>query len=582
LRYLHVLLSCLLSGTLLLPPQVQEFSRILLDNLDSTVQKHNTSLMDLSAALPVEQRAQPMAPITRVFEGVQEMYIECTKVSYASTRSEAFLDLSLNVKHMKTLQKSLDDYVAEERMEGDNKYRANDAARGINHGLQDARKGIRFLRFPPVLQLQLKRFERTMTGDLQKLHDRFEYPAVLDLTHMEFGEQSPSSAAASSAAAASGSPASHSRIRQPTNPADPAIYHLHSVLVHKGSMGGGHYYAFVRPFLEQGSSGPAALASYTSAPWFKFDDETVSLCADASEALDRNFGGESQEEVRVLGKMIKKTGFFSWASAYMLVYIRQSVVQQRGFYDPQSASPQISQQHDSANGLQPLDTGARSSTAAAAAALSALTTLSPSNDADRMDDDGSERKQSDVCEVDGDVHMDQSATAASALSSVSVSPPAAACRVFTSDPVDVSAFICELQPVDVPLPPHISSGLDEARKVRAAREAEEKRKALELPVDVLFERDIIWQGWKGEMEAGTGGVAGLGFTVAPAVDLARPAAMPLRSFLFNQPTRSHTFLKTDTLASIRPLLAAECGLPAERLQFWRVFRKPDELAHGAF
>lgn len=38
-------------------------------------------------------------------------------------------------------------------MDGENKYRAE------NFGLQDARKGSRFLKFPSVLQLQLKRFE---------------------------------------------------------------------------------------------------------------------------------------------------------------------------------------------------------------------------------------------------------------------------------------------------------------------------------------------------------------------------------------------------------------------------------------
>ena len=40
-----------------------------------------------------------------------------------------------------------------EKMEGDNQYRAE------QHGKQDAVKGTRFLSFPDVLQLQLKRFE---------------------------------------------------------------------------------------------------------------------------------------------------------------------------------------------------------------------------------------------------------------------------------------------------------------------------------------------------------------------------------------------------------------------------------------
>jgi ubiquitin carboxyl-terminal hydrolase 7 len=120
---------------------VQEFSRVLLDNLDET----------LSKCVPKQ------APLTSLFEGQQQMYIECVNVSYASTRVESFLDLSLNVRNSLTLERSFREYVAVERMEGVNQYRAKDAAKGIDFGMQDARKGIRFLKFPQVLQLQLKR-----------------------------------------------------------------------------------------------------------------------------------------------------------------------------------------------------------------------------------------------------------------------------------------------------------------------------------------------------------------------------------------------------------------------------------------
>jgi ubiquitin carboxyl-terminal hydrolase 7 len=54
---------------------------------------------------------------------------------------------------MKNLRESFQDYVAEETLDGENKYQAEE------FGLQDAKKGISFLSFPPVLHLQLKRFE---------------------------------------------------------------------------------------------------------------------------------------------------------------------------------------------------------------------------------------------------------------------------------------------------------------------------------------------------------------------------------------------------------------------------------------
>ena len=55
----------------------------------------------------------------------------------------------LNVKGMKDLEASFSDYVAVETLDGDNKYMAE------GHGLQDAKKGVIFTKFPPVLHLQV-------------------------------------------------------------------------------------------------------------------------------------------------------------------------------------------------------------------------------------------------------------------------------------------------------------------------------------------------------------------------------------------------------------------------------------------
>lgn len=63
------------------------------------------------------------------------------------------------MKGCKSLQDSFSTYVSEETLEGDNKYMA------LGHGLQDAKKGVIFETFPPVLHLQLKRFEYDMAKD---------------------------------------------------------------------------------------------------------------------------------------------------------------------------------------------------------------------------------------------------------------------------------------------------------------------------------------------------------------------------------------------------------------------------------
>jgi len=70
-----------------------------------------------------------------------------------------FVDLQLNVKGMKNLYESFRDYVAVEMLDGENKYQAE------GYGLQDAKKGIIFQSFPPVLHLQLKRFEYDVQRD---------------------------------------------------------------------------------------------------------------------------------------------------------------------------------------------------------------------------------------------------------------------------------------------------------------------------------------------------------------------------------------------------------------------------------
>jgi len=60
---------------------------------------------------------------------------------------------------MKNLYDSFRDYVAVETLDGENKYQAE------GYGLQDAKKGIIFQSFPPVLHLQLKRFEYDVQRD---------------------------------------------------------------------------------------------------------------------------------------------------------------------------------------------------------------------------------------------------------------------------------------------------------------------------------------------------------------------------------------------------------------------------------
>lgn len=229
---------------------VQELCRVLLENMEK---KMKGTCVD--------------GTIPKLFEGRMRSYIKCKQVNCISSRPEAFYDLQLNIKGKQNISESFDDYIAVELLEGDNRYDAGD------YGLQDAEKGVIFLSFPPVLHLQLMRFQYDPISDCNfKVNDRFEFPERLKLD-------------------------SYLQSADPSNPAD---YKLHAVLVHSGDNHGGHYVVYINP---KGDG-----------KWFKFDDDVVSRCK-SSEAIEYNFGGGGGDDDLFLRQC---------TNAYMLVYIRES------------------------------------------------------------------------------------------------------------------------------------------------------------------------------------------------------------------------------------------------------------------
>uniref|UniRef100_A0AAV1U0R9 ubiquitinyl hydrolase 1 n=1 Tax=Peronospora matthiolae TaxID=2874970 RepID=A0AAV1U0R9_9STRA len=215
---------------------VQELYRILCDRLEEKM-KHT----------------KVDSAISKLFEGTVRSFVQCVNVDFQSFRDESFYDLQLDVKGCKDLMQSFRKYVEVEILDGDDQYDAE------GHGKQDAKKGIEFASFPPVLNIQLKRFEYdAMRDGMVKVHDRFEFPKVLILD--EF--------------------IAHSSATKDTNEKSPRyVYHLHSVLVHSGDVHGGHYYVFIRPGKHTSSS--------TS--WFKFDDDQITR-VDERIAIEGNFG----------------------------------------------------------------------------------------------------------------------------------------------------------------------------------------------------------------------------------------------------------------------------------------------------
>lgn len=248
---------------------VQELSRILMEKLETR--------MKGTAA----ENALP-----ELFVGKMKTYIECINVNMESSRKEDFWDIQLNVRGNNNLDDSFKDYIQVETLEGENKYDA-----GPPHGLQDAKKGVIFESFPPVLHLQLKRFEYDINRDaMMKVNDRHEFPEEIDLAPYLSAE---------------------------ADKKEPWVYQLHGVLVHSGDFNAGHYYAFLKPTKD--------------GHFYKFDDDRVTR-ATKKEVLEENYGGEypatangivAQRQPYMRGASTKRS-----MNAYMLVYIRKSRLDQ--------------------------------------------------------------------------------------------------------------------------------------------------------------------------------------------------------------------------------------------------------------
>lgn len=250
---------------------VQEFSRVLQDNLELKMK-----------GTPVD------GAVTNIFMGKMKSYIKCINVDYESSRVEDFYDIQLNVKGCSDLDESFERYVGVETMDGENKYMAE------GYGLQDACKGVSFERFPPVLHLQLKRFEYDMQRDtMVKINDHHVFPDQINLDKY--------------CSTPSANPEEHN-------------YILHGVLVHSGDIDGGHYFALLKPEKD--------------GKWYRFDDDRVTPVT-LREVFEDNYGddplrpaSENDDDPKViLEDQLRCTSMRAlkrFTNAYMLVYFQQS------------------------------------------------------------------------------------------------------------------------------------------------------------------------------------------------------------------------------------------------------------------
>ncbi|GAU47827.1 hypothetical protein TSUD_306380, partial [Trifolium subterraneum] len=188
--------------------------------LDNGVQKDSLEFLTLlERCLSHSKVSKARTIVQDIFRGNSE----------ASSKTEDFYELELNVKGLKSLAESLDDYLTVEELHSDNQY----FCESCNTRVDDTRR-IKLCTLPDVLNFQLKRrvfLPKTTTK--KKITSAFSFPAQLDMRH-RLSELSQFD----------------------------LVYDLSAVLIHKGSgVNSSHYIAHIKDKI--------------TGKWWEFDDEHV-------------------------------------------------------------------------------------------------------------------------------------------------------------------------------------------------------------------------------------------------------------------------------------------------------------------
>lgn len=183
----------------------------------------------------------------------------------------------------------------------------------------DTVKRLLIKKLPPVLAIQLKRFDYDWERECAiKFNDYFEFPRELDMepytvagvAKLEGDNVTPESQLI------------QQNEQSESEAAGSTKYRLVGVLVHSGQASGGHYYSYI--IQRNGVDGERNR-------WYKFDDGDVTECKmdDDEEMKNQCFGGEYMGEV--FDHMMKRMSYRRqkrWWNAYILFYERLDTIDQ--------------------------------------------------------------------------------------------------------------------------------------------------------------------------------------------------------------------------------------------------------------
>uniref|UniRef100_A0A8C5Q3U5 Ubiquitin carboxyl-terminal hydrolase 47 n=1 Tax=Leptobrachium leishanense TaxID=445787 RepID=A0A8C5Q3U5_9ANUR len=288
---------------------VQELCRVMFDALEQKWRQ--TEQADL---------------INQLYQGKLKDYVRCLECGYESWRIDTFLDIPLVIRPYGcstafcSVEEALHAFIQPETLDGPNQYFCERCKKKC-----DARKGLRFLHFPYLLTLQLKRFDFDYTSMHRiKLNDRMTFPEELDMSpfiDVEDEQKSPMTESCTDSGAENEGSCHSDQMSNDFSADDNldegiclesnnvdklnklaseknALYELFSVMVHSGSAAGGHYYACIKSFADD--------------QWYSFNDQHVSRIT--QEDIKKTYGGSTGT------RGYYSSAFASSTNAYMLMY----------------------------------------------------------------------------------------------------------------------------------------------------------------------------------------------------------------------------------------------------------------------
>ncbi|KAL4613541.1 ubiquitin carboxyl-terminal hydrolase 47 isoform X1, partial [Arapaima gigas] len=284
---------------------VQELCRVMFDALEQKWKQ--TEQADL---------------INQLYQGKLKDYVRCLECGYESWRIDTYLDIPLVIRPygasqaFGSVEEALQAFIQPETLDGPNQYFCECCKKKC-----DARKGLRFLHFPYLLTLQLKRFDFDYTTMHRiKLNDRMTFPEELDMSPFidVEDEKSPQTESCTDSGAENEGSChsdqmsndfstddtvdegicldSASSTERVLRPKSSLIFELFSVMVHSGSAAGGHYYACIK--------------SFSDGQWYSFNDQHVSKIT--QEDIRKTYGGSSGSRGYYSSAFARSVGVALW------------------------------------------------------------------------------------------------------------------------------------------------------------------------------------------------------------------------------------------------------------------------------